>query len=193
MPAIELRQDEIGFYDPEAAKARRERLWGKPKVNLAIVRPPKPKVVTPAPVDESMASYAEKDQTFDLGLFGAFPPRRINRNITVREIISITARTYNMPMTIFLSNRRSRDIVRARQEAMWMAHRFTKRSLPDIGRQFGGKDHTTVLHSIRQMKRLVGSGEYEPRALAHVEGAIQEINRYFEVEHDAASAAIAAE
>jgi chromosomal replication initiator protein len=48
-----------------------------------------------------------------------------------------------------LSARRSRDVVRPRQIAMFLAKALTSRSLPEIGRRFGGRDHTTVLHAVR--------------------------------------------
>ena len=53
-----------------------------------------------------------------------------------------------------ISARRNRAIARPRQAAMWLAKHLTTRSLPDIGRRFGGRDHTTVLHAVRRIEAL---------------------------------------
>ena len=55
-----------------------------------------------------------------------------------------------------LSERRNRSIVLPRQVGMYLAKRLTARSLPEIGRRFGGRDHTTVLHAIRKIEREMG-------------------------------------
>jgi chromosomal replication initiator protein len=54
-----------------------------------------------------------------------------------------------------LSSRRNRSIVRPRQIGMYLAKSLTSRSLPEIGRRFGGRDHTTVLHAIRKVESLL--------------------------------------
>lgn len=54
------------------------------------------------------------------------------------------------------SQRRTKVVVRARQIAMYLAKTLTGQSLPEIGRRFGGRDHTTVLHAVRKIERLVG-------------------------------------
>jgi chromosomal replication initiator protein len=61
--------------------------------------------------------------------------------------------------TELLSNRRTRTIVKPRQIAMYLAKVMTPRSLPEIGRRFGGRDHTTVLHAVRKIESLSGSDE----------------------------------
>ena len=53
------------------------------------------------------------------------------------------------------SNRRTRQVVRPRQIAMYLAKIMTPRSLPEIGRRFGGKDHTTVLHAVRKIEGMI--------------------------------------
>jgi chromosomal replication initiator protein len=52
------------------------------------------------------------------------------------------------------SARRGREVARPRQVAMYLSKQLTPKSLPDIGRRFGGRDHTTVIHGIRQVERL---------------------------------------
>jgi chromosomal replication initiator protein len=59
--------------------------------------------------------------------------------------------------TELLSNRRTRTIVKPRQIAMYLAKVMTPRSLPEIGRRFGGRDHTTVLHAVRKIEDLSGT------------------------------------
>ncbi len=67
------------------------------------------------------------------------------------------ARHYNVSKQDLLSNRRTRTIVKPRQVAMYLAKMMTPRSLPEIGRRFGGRDHTTVLHAVRKIEDLVGA------------------------------------
>ena len=68
----------------------------------------------------------------------------------------IVARHYNVSKTELLSNRRTRTIVKPRQVAMYLSKVMTPRSLPEIGRRFGGRDHTTVLHAVRKIEQLSG-------------------------------------
>ncbi|TIN12878.1 MAG: chromosomal replication initiator protein DnaA, partial [Mesorhizobium sp.] len=63
---------------------------------------------------------------------------------------------YNVSKTELLSNRRTRTIVKPRQVAMYLSKVMTPRSLPEIGRRFGGRDHTTVLHAVRKIEDLSG-------------------------------------
>ncbi|GGA38070.1 chromosomal replication initiator protein DnaA [Pelagibacterium lentulum] len=75
--------------------------------------------------------------------------------VRIEDILKIVARHYKVPRTELLSSRRSRDVVRPRQIAMYLAKSLTSRSLPEIGRRFGGRDHTTVLHSVRKVEQLM--------------------------------------
>ena len=76
------------------------------------------------------------------------------KRITVDEIQKAVAEHYGMRQADLLSERRNRAIARPRQAAMWLAKHLTTRSLPDIGRRFGGRDHTTVLHAVRRIEAL---------------------------------------
>ena len=67
----------------------------------------------------------------------------------------VVARHYNVSKADLLSGRRTRTIVRPRQIAMYLAKVLTPRSLPEIGRRFGGRDHTTVLHAVRKIEGLI--------------------------------------
>lgn len=74
------------------------------------------------------------------------------KRVRVEDIQRIVARHFNVPRSDLLSNRRTRTIVRPRQVAMYLAKVLTPRSLPEIGRRFGGRDHTTVLHAVRKIE-----------------------------------------
>lgn len=77
------------------------------------------------------------------------------RRVRIEDILRIVSRHYKVPRNDLLSARRSRDVVRPRQIAMYLAKSLTSRSLPEIGRRFGGRDHTTVLHSVRKVEQLM--------------------------------------
>jgi len=70
----------------------------------------------------------------------------------------VVARQYNVSRSDLLSSRRTANVVRPRQVAMYLAKTLTLRSLPEIGRRFGGRDHTTVLHAVRKIEGLVTGG-----------------------------------
>jgi chromosomal replication initiator protein len=76
------------------------------------------------------------------------------KRITIDDIQKATSEHYGMKQADLLSERRNRAIARPRQAAMWLAKQLTTRSLPDIGRRFGGRDHTTVLHAVRRIEAL---------------------------------------
>jgi len=77
------------------------------------------------------------------------------RRVKIEEIQRIVARQYNVSRADLLSSRRTANVVRPRQVAMYLAKTLTLRSLPEIGRRFGGRDHTTVLHAVRKIENLV--------------------------------------
>ncbi|MGE0503320.1 MAG: chromosomal replication initiator protein DnaA [Rhizobiaceae bacterium] len=77
------------------------------------------------------------------------------RRVRIEDIQKVVARYYNVSKTELLSNRRTRTIVKPRQVAMYLSKIMTPRSLPEIGRRFGGRDHTTVLHAVRKIEDLV--------------------------------------
>ena len=79
------------------------------------------------------------------------------KRVRIEDIQRIVARHYNVSKTELLSNRRTRTIVKPRQVAMYLSKVLTPRSLPEIGRRFGGRDHTTVLHAVRKIEGLSGS------------------------------------
>ncbi len=80
--------------------------------------------------------------------------RSNDRKITIEEIQRRVAEYYNVRMADMLSARRARAVARPRQVAMYLSKQLTTRSLPEIGRKFGGRDHTTVIHAVRKIDEL---------------------------------------
>ena len=80
--------------------------------------------------------------------------RAHERRATIEDIQRRVAEYYNVPLTDMLSERRAREIARPRQVAMYLSKQLTRRSLPDIGRKFGGRDHTTVIHAVKRIENL---------------------------------------
>ena len=79
------------------------------------------------------------------------------KRVRIEDIQRVVARQYNVSRADLLSSRRTANVVRPRQVAMYLAKVLTLRSLPEIGRRFGGRDHTTVLHAVRKIENLAGS------------------------------------
>ena len=82
--------------------------------------------------------------------------RRIDPGrIKIDDILKVVGRHYNVAKADLLSPRRSRTVVVPRQIGMYLAKKLTSRSLPEIGRRFGGRDHSTVLHAVRKIDEQV--------------------------------------
>ena len=79
------------------------------------------------------------------------------KRVRIEDIQRVVARQYNVSRADLLSSRRTANVVRPRQVAMYLAKILTLRSLPAIGRRFGGRDHTTVLHAVRKIEALAGN------------------------------------
>jgi chromosomal replication initiator protein len=103
--------------------------------------------LTGHPITLEMAERAVRD------LVRPMEPKRVK----IEDIQRVVARQYNVSRSDLLSSRRTANVVRPRQVAMYLAKTLTLRSLPEIGRRFGGRDHTTVLHAVRKIENLVGN------------------------------------
>jgi chromosomal replication initiator protein len=99
-----------------------------------------------APLDLPTAETAIKD------LIRTREPRKVK----IEDIQRLVANHYNVSKSDILSSRRTATVVRPRQIAMYLSKALTLRSLPEIGRRFGGRDHTTVLHAVRKIESLTG-------------------------------------
>ena len=76
------------------------------------------------------------------------------RRVSIDEIQRRVADYFNIRLSDLLSARRARQVARPRQVAMYLSKQLTAKSLPDIGRQFGGRDHTTVMHAVKRIDEL---------------------------------------
>ena len=83
--------------------------------------------------------------------------RANDRRVTIEEIQRKVAEHFNIRITDMHSARRARSVARPRQIAMYLAKQLTSRSLPEIGRKFGGRDHTTVMHAVKKVEELKGT------------------------------------
>ena len=83
--------------------------------------------------------------------------RASNRRVTIEDIQKKVAEHYNIRLSDMSSARRARAVARPRQVAMYLSKQLTARSLPEIGRKFGDRDHTTVMHAVRKIEELCGT------------------------------------
>jgi chromosomal replication initiator protein len=88
--------------------------------------------------------------------------RANERRVTIDEIQRRVAEHFTIKMAEMTSSRRARSVARPRQVAMYLSKQLTQHSLPEIGRKFGGRDHSTVIHAVRKIEELIDSD----RALA---------------------------
>ena len=79
------------------------------------------------------------------------------KRVRIEDIQRVVARQYNVSRSDLLCSRRTANIVRPRQVAMYLAKILTLRSLPEIGHRFGGRDHTTVLYAVRKIDALIAN------------------------------------
>ncbi|WP_454918385.1 chromosomal replication initiator protein DnaA [Xanthobacter sediminis] len=120
--------------------------------------------LTGEPVTLEMAENAIKD------IIRPCDPKRVR----VDDILRIVAKHYNVSRADLLSQRRTANVVKPRQVAMYLAKTLTLRSLPEIGRRFGGRDHTTVLHAVRKIDRLIGTDRVLADEIEVLKRAVQE-------------------
>ncbi|MDR0808298.1 MAG: chromosomal replication initiator protein DnaA [Gemmobacter sp.] len=83
--------------------------------------------------------------------------RASDRKATVEEIQRKVAEHYNIRLSDMIGPKRLRNIARPRQVAMYLSKQLTPRSLPEIGRRFGGRDHTTIMHGVRKIEELMAT------------------------------------
>ena len=79
------------------------------------------------------------------------------KRVKIEDIQKLVATHFNVSRADILSSRRTANVVRPRQIAMYLAKTMTLRSLPEIGRRFGGRDHTTVLHAVRKIEEMASN------------------------------------
>ena len=96
------------------------------------------------------------------------------RVVTVDKIQNIVSRYYDITLTDMLSQRRSRPLARPRQIAMYLSKKMTTRSLPEIGRRFANRDHTTVIHAVKTISKLSESDEEMKKNLLQIKDILLE-------------------
>ena len=94
--------------------------------------------------------------------------------ITVDKIQNTVANFFNIPLAEMLSQRRSRPLARPRQIAMYLAKKMTTRSLPEIGRRFANRDHTTVIHAVKTITRLSEKDDEMKKNIEHLRSLLLE-------------------
>jgi len=90
------------------------------------------------------------------------------RVITVDKIQNVVSNYFNIALSEMLSQRRSRPLARPRQIAMYLAKKMTTRSLPEIGRRFANRDHTTVIHAVKTITRLSEQDEEMKKNISQI-------------------------
>ena len=93
--------------------------------------------------------------------------------ITITQIQKLVATTYKMSVDELLSKNNARHISHPRQVAMYLCKHLTKHSYPEIGRSFGGKHHTTVIHSVEKIESLVSTDETLQRLISELSESLQ--------------------
>ncbi|MCA2000067.1 MAG: chromosomal replication initiator protein DnaA, partial [Hyphomicrobiales bacterium] len=96
------------------------------------------------------------------------------RRVKIEDIQRLVANHYNVTRADILSSRRTATVVRPRQIAMFLAKSLTLRSLPEIGRRFGGRDHTTVLHAVRKIEGMLSTDQELAGEIDHLKRMLQE-------------------
>jgi len=94
--------------------------------------------------------------------------RAHSRRLTIDEIQRRVADHYHLKLTDLMSPRRAREVARPRQVAMYLSKMLTQRSLPEIGRRFGGRDHTTVMHAVKRIETLRATDHELDRDIAQL-------------------------
>jgi chromosomal replication initiator protein len=120
--------------------------------------------LTGGPLDIEAAETAIRD------LIRTQEPKRVK----IEDIQRLVANHYNVSRADILSSRRTATVVRPRQIAMYLSKMLTLRSLPEIGRRFGGRDHTTVLHAVRKIDGLLGRDTTLAGEIDHLKRMLQE-------------------
>ena len=171
----------MDLHQAHIARTRRiaeaaERCAPKPNTT----RPYEPSWSRSAPVletePETVAEWAERQKQIPL------PPMKepwfhivaeIEPKVSIERIQRIVAERFGFHRRDLLSERRSADVVLPRQVAMYLAKKMTLRSLPKIGRHFGGRDHTTVMHGIRKTETLIQKDSALAQLIDELKSAIE--------------------
>ena len=103
---------------------------------------------------ELYADLTKNPVSFDIAVETILRGGAGGRKVSIEDIQRKAAEFYKLDLRDFVSKQRSRRVARPRQIAMYLSRKLTERSLPEIGRRFGGRDHTTVLHACKTIEAL---------------------------------------
>jgi chromosomal replication initiator protein len=148
-PAILIPDDVVEFLANRITGGGRE-------LEGALIRVVASQQLTRAPMTVDLAAAAVRDLSHT--------PEAIR--VRIDDILQIISKHYSVSRPDLLSPRRARSIVRPRQIGMYLAKKLTSRSLPEIGKRFGGRDHSTVLHAVRKIEELLKADEKLAREIA---------------------------
>ena len=104
--------------------------------------------------------------------------------ITVDKIQNVVSNYFNIPLSEMLSQRRSRPLARPRQIAMYLAKKLTTRSLPEIGRRFANRDHTTVIHAVKTITRLSEQDDEMKKNINQIKSLHSTVKMQFSIKRD---------
>lgn len=154
-----------------AHKARLLRLGAPSPYQATYSPPPAPAEPPPEyPKFNIQTLYYHQMWFFDLiterQATSAAPPK-------VEHVIQATAEYFTISKNDLLSARRTADIARPRQIAMYLAKKLSLKSLPEIGRRLGGRDHTTILHGVRRIEDLLPHDENLRRDVATIKASLR--------------------
>ncbi len=97
----------------------------------------------------------------------------VNNEVTIDQIKRAVCNSFNLRMNEIESKSKSRDISRPRQIAIYLCKKLTKKSLPDIGRNFGGRDHATVIHSVKTVENLLANDSDLEKNIAEIKSSLK--------------------
>ena len=156
MEGISLPQ-EIIYFIAKRVKSNVRELEG------CLIRLGAVSSIVGRPITLEMAKKALRD---------LFP--QVSEEVTVERIQKLVCEHFQVKLSELKSKKRSRSVVVPRQIAMYLARKYTHHSLPDLGEAFGGKDHTSVLHSIRKVEKMLKEDEEMRRTIEKLERLLED-------------------
>ncbi len=156
MEGINLSQ-EIIYFIAKRVKSNVRELEG------CLIRLGAISSIVGRPITLDMAKRALRD---------LFP--QASEEVTVERIQKLVCDHFQVKLSELKSKKRSRSVVIPRQIAMYLARKYTHHSLPDLGEAFGGKDHTSVLHSIRKVEKMLKEDEEMRRTVEKLERLLED-------------------
>jgi chromosomal replication initiator protein len=149
--------DDVAMYIASRVKSNVRELEGS-LVRLIAISSLRGEPITKSLAQEALRNIAKEEEA---GV------------ITIQQIQKLVASTYKLSTEELLSKNNSRNISHPRQVAMYLCKHLTKSSYPEIGRTFGGKHHTTVIHSVEKIEKLLATDETLQRLVNELSESLQ--------------------